>query len=256
MKTLIVFAKAPVAGNVKTRLLESTPLDEGQVLDLYTAFLTDTLTMATLTGAETIAIHYTPATEEKKMRKIVRGLRIGSRNERRFTFAPQEGQTFTDRIAHSFRLAVKQGGGQLAMIGSDSPLIRPQMIDTAFEFIYSRSGMALGPSMEGGVYLIGFNADAPVDFERVFTKGSEIENLVKIAKALNMPLKILPETLDVDVASDLVSLVSIIRALSYERKFTDQVFPVNTGKMIENLKLKIARAPDNSRGKFLEFSDE
>jgi len=211
MKTLIVFAKAPVPGKVKTRLLESTPLDEDQVLDLYTAFLTDILTMATLTCAETIAVHYTPATEEKKMRKIVRGLRIGSRNERRFVFYQQEGQTFTDRITHSFKLAAKQGGNQLAMIGSDSPLIRPQIIDQAFEFIYSRSGMVLGPSYEGGVYLIGFNAGAPVDFDGVFTEGSEIENLLGIAKALNMPLKIAPETLDVDVGSDLITLISIGR---------------------------------------------
>lgn len=256
MKTLIVFAKAPVAGRVKTRLLESTPLNEAQVLNLYTAFLIDTLTMATLTGAETIAVHYTPATEEKKMRKIVSDLRVGSRNERRFVFWPQEGETFTDRIAHSFRLAARQGGAELVMIGSDSPLIKPQMIDEAFEFIYSRSGMALGPSYEGGVYLIGFNADAPVDFAGVFTGGSEIENLLNIAKALNMPLKIMQETLDVDIAPDLITLIGLMRALSYERKFADLVFPVNTGRMIEKLKLKISRSPDDSRSKFLEFYDE
>ncbi len=256
MKTLIVFAKAPVEGLVKTRLFEQTPLDEFQVLTLYTAFLKDILTVATLSGAETIALHYTPEHEDETMRKLVSGLKTGARNERRFVFAPQEGGTFAERITNSFKNASRAGFGELVMIGSDSPLLTPDIIDSAFEFIHLRSGMALGPSGEGGVYLIGFNSDAPVRFDRVFSEGSEIENLCAIAKSGNMPLFILPETLDVDVESDLVGLVGIIKARSYSRRFEDGFFPLHTAEAIDNLKVRIVRRPGNTRDKKIVLSND
>jgi len=249
MKTLIVFAKAPVKGMVKTRLFEQTPLDELQVVTLYTAFLKDILTAATLSGAETIALHYTPEDADDIMRKLVSSLKTGSRNERRFVFAPQEGETFAERITNSFKRASRAGVGEIVMIGSDSPLLTPGVIDDAFEFIHLRSGMALGPSGEGGVYLIGFNSDAPVRFDGVFSEGAEIDNLCKIAKSGNMPLAILPETLDVDVESDLVGLAGIIRARSYSRRFEGGFFPLHTASAMDNLKMSIVRRPGNTRDK-------
>lgn len=256
MKTLIVFAKAPVEGRVKTRLKEGTPLGDGQILELYRAFLNDVLTIATMTCAEAIAVHYAPETEGDAMKKIVKKLHFGARNEARFMFAPQEGGAFTERIVNSFRQAADMGGTELVMIGSDSPLIRPQLIDEAFEFVYSRTGMALGPSGEGGAYLIGLPSDFHMDFDGVFTEGSELENLLAKAKEGNLPLKVLPETLDVDVAADLIGLAGIIRAKAYERKFCGDFFPAHTAKAIDELGLRVGREEGGTRGKVIEIGND
>lgn len=256
MRTLIIFAKAPLPGLVKTRLTRGTPLDEAMTCYLYEAFLKDTITVATLTSAENIAVHFTPAEEEKMMRGILKGLSLGARNERRFIFRPQEGETFTERVENSFRLEAEAGGDELVMIGSDAPILKPQIIDSAFEFIFSRSGMAIGPTGEGGVYLIGFPAGVSPEFEGVFTEGSELENLLNLAKSGNMPFKLLPEILDVDVESDLITLIGVARALAYERKFESQIFPTHTYKALEKLNLKIVRESDDSRSKKIAFNDD
>ena len=249
MKTLIIFAKVPLPGFVKTRLTAGTPLTEQMVCDLYEAFLKDVMTVSAMTSAETIAVHFTPAGEEKKVRSIMRGLNLGGRNERRFVFQPQEGETFTERVSNSFATAAKFGAEAMAMIGADAPILKPEIMDAAFDFITARSGMTLGPSSEGGVYLIGFPGDVSLDFKDVFTEGSEIENLVGIAEKGNMPLKLLPEILDVDVEDDLITLLGVMKALNYERKFETKVFPMNTFRVIEEMGLRVTRQADDTRHK-------
>jgi hypothetical protein len=64
-----------------------------------------------------------------------------------------------------------------------------------------------------------------------------------------MPLQILPETLDVDVEADLITLVSVIRAMNYSRKFTELFFPIKTAAAIEQLGLSITRSGSDTRGK-------
>ncbi len=249
MKTLIIFAKAPVPGFVKTRLAKDTPLDEEQVCALYEAFLKDTITVAALTEAERIAIHYTPADMEDVMRKIVKRLKLGVRNEKRFTFRAQEGETFTEKVSNSFKAEGSTGEAELVMIGADAPTLKPGAIDDAFDFIYSRSGVVLGPSYEGGLYLIGHPSTLPIDCAKVFAEGSEIENFVNIAKELNVPIKLLPETLDVDVGADLITLMGLIHAMAYQRQFETCVFPTHTNEVISGLGLSVVRDSDNTRSK-------
>lgn len=254
MKTLIIFAKAPLPGFVKTRLASGAPLTEQMVCALYEAFLKDVMTVSAMTSAETIAVHFTPAEEEKKMRSLMRSLNLGARNERRFVFAPQEGESFTERVAGAFKSAAKFGAEAMVMIGSDAPTLKPEITDSAFDFIAARAGMALGPSGEGGVYLMGFPGDASLDFGGVFTEGSELENLVGLAERGNMPLKLLPEILDVDVEADLITLIGVMRALNYERKFETRVFPMNTHMVIEEMGLRVIRRDGETRHKKIVLS--
>lgn len=249
MKTLIIFAKAPKPGFVKTRLVRETVLDETQVCALYEAFFKDTITVATLTEADKIAVHFTPEDQIDSVRKLVSRMRLGLRNEKRFTFTPQKGDTFTERVANAFENEGTSNPGELIMIGTDSPLIKPEIIDSAFEFIYSRSGLALGPSGEGGVYLIGYPSTLAIGFDNVFTEGSEIENLLDQAKKLGAPVRLCPEVLDVDVQSDLVTLIGIIRTLAYEMKFDISLFPTHTSKAIEKLDLHVIRSKGGTRAK-------
>ena len=259
MRTLIIFAKTAVEGKVKTRLTTSTPLNDEQTTLLYEAFLKDTFTMATLSSAERIAIHYHPGDDAamKKMRRLVRSLSFGARNERRFHYVPQAEGDFTTKVVHAFTVEKELAGGHdMVIIGADSPLVRPETLDDAFNFIYQRSGMTLGPSGGGGVYLIGYAENVELDYSGVFTEGSELENLLNRAKHLKIPFKLLPETIDVDIEEDLVTLVGMVHALAYERNFGDGYYPVFTHKAIEELRLGVVRTADDTRAKRIVIKPE
>ncbi|MFQ5975231.1 MAG: hypothetical protein ACE5J5_02805 [Candidatus Hydrothermarchaeales archaeon] len=123
------------------------------------------------------------------------------------------------------------------------------MIDKAFDFLAKNIDMVLGPSNEGGVYLVGLRSGTLIDFEGVFTKGVELENLVKTAKEKRMPLKLLEEMTDIDVVSDLVTLICKLNAMSYSSKFEEVYLPKNTIKTVENLGLRIGESKGGIRGR-------
>lgn len=247
MKTLIIFTKVPQTGFVKTRLFRDTVLDEKQACDLYSAFLRDTITMTTLTSADKIAIHYTPHEEEAAIKKIVSSLKLGGRNEKRITFVHQTGDTFTERIKNSFN--VESAADAVAMIGADSPLLQPETVDDALDFIDGRQGFTLGPSGGGGLYLIGHPGGSQIYYGALFTEGSEFENFTNEARRLSAPLKILQETLDVDLEADLVTLIGLLTAMAYGREFDSYFLPTHTSKAIEKLGLAVVRDSGDTRDK-------
>ncbi|MDH4183179.1 MAG: DUF2064 domain-containing protein [Nitrospinota bacterium] len=251
MKTLIIFARAPILGQVKTRLAKCRAVGKKGALALYRAFLEDAMLMASCTSAQTIAVHFTPQDAEPMMRAIMHDLLMGFRNERRFTFVPQADGGFAQRISHAFHYEARFGGEDLAMIGADAPMIKPSVVNEALDFISEHSGMVLGPSGEGGMYLIGMEAGTPIDFSNVFSEGSELENMILQARAGNIPLKMLPETVDVDVEADLVSLLGLCHGYEYQRKREKEIYVLErTIKALAALRLGVARKGDGAtRGK-------
>ena len=257
MKTLIIFARAPIAGQVKTRLARCPALGEEGALKLYRAFLEDTFTMAVRTSAETVNVSFTPDDQEEAMRGILESLCLGRKNERRFTFSPQKGDSFSRRVANAFRHAERFGGEDLVIIGADAPLLKPDMVDRAFDFIHENSGIVLGPSGEGGMYLIGMEAGSPVDFAQVFGAGSEFENMLNQAMTGNIPLAVLAETLDVDVEADLVGLLGLARAMEYQRRTDKDMYaPERTIKAINEMRLAVEREAGGTRDKRVVIADE
>lgn len=252
MKTIIIFAKVPESGKVKTRLFRDTVLDARQVSTLYDAFLRDTITIATLTSADRIAIHFTPAAGEAAMKKIAGVLQLGARNEKRIVYIPQTGVTFTERIKYAFN--VEKSADAVAMIGADSPLLKPDTIDDALDFIDNRQGFALGPSGGGGLYLIGHSGEADITYDTLFSEGSEFENFCNEAKRLSAPLMVLPETLDVDLETDLVNLTGLVCGMEYSRNFGSFYFCSHTYKAIEKMGLIVVRDSTDTRNKKIAIS--
>ena len=235
MDTLLIFAKAPIKGTVKTRLAESTGLDEEAVLRLYRAFLEDTILMATHTGA-TPVLAYTPAKGRSVIEEMLE--RVGEERGIRVRAFPQEGEDFDARFAS----ALEKVEGRVAVIGSDSPQLQPRTVKRAFSFLKRRGGLVLGPSGEGGVYLVGLSGGHKMDFQGVFTRGGELENLSAMAEERRMPLLLLEELTDVDVKADLITLVSNLKALRYSSRFGPCHLPRNTMAAIEGLGLRVVRS--------------
>jgi glycosyltransferase A (GT-A) superfamily protein (DUF2064 family) len=268
---ILIFAKSPIKGKVKTRLKKDTPLSDDDILKLYTAFLKDTIVSASLSKAKKIYIAYYPEDSKNIMLSVKSAIRIPQSTIELF---PQLGNDFdkrlTNALGHIFphpplspKGRGKRGGDNIVILGSDSPHIQPSTINRAFSFLStphsklqtlnSKGAMVLGPSGEGGVYLIGVKGSRGVNFKGIFTSGNESDNLLKIARRRKMPLLILEELTDVDVKSDLITLISNLSIMEYSSHHTKIHLPRYTLSAIKKLGLAVDRKGDGTRGKFLSL---
>lgn len=247
MECLIVFAKAPMAGEVKTRLAATAPLSPDEVCALYTAFLNDVLQCAANSRADKVFLNYTPAVAGQQMAGIAQKYFTAGR----LVMLPQGEMPFAQRIAASFAAAERIGATRLVMIGSDSPHMQSRLVDAAFDML-SGNGAALGPSGEGGLYLIGLRAGIRPDWEKVFGDGAELVNLCREIVRLGGTAGLLEELTDVDVAADLVTLAALIETMAMAERRGE--FPRRTAEELKRLKLTIGRN-GGTRDKVLKRND-
>jgi len=228
---------------VKTRLMENTPLKEESILLLYTAFLKDVLGVAGRSSAQKIILNFTPPEMEDEMRAFADEILIG----KSFELVPQSGESFHERITSSFEYAKSFGSTSIVMIGSDSPTLKTSLIDSAFKVLERGGGAVLGPSGEGGMYLIGIDPMLDLDYGEIFSAGAELINFSRAVEIKGAPLTLLEEVTDVDIASDLVTLVSIVESMK-SAHFTGDGFPAKTAESIGRLRLGVSQT-DGTRGK-------
>ncbi len=141
-RILIVFAKEPEMGKVKTRL--GTCFSESQLLKLYKAFLKDTLDIAKKVRCEEKILAFSSTKEPQYLKKVAAG----------FKFYRQKGRNLGDRMHDAFVYAQKNDSNKTVIIGSDSPALPFGTLQKAFQKL-DRCDLVLGPSADGGYYLIG-----------------------------------------------------------------------------------------------------
>ena len=211
---IIVFTKVPLADKVKTRLVKEGFLDTPQAKELYEAFLSDVLETAGGYAADNcldLVISYTPKEGLSKIISITEQLNATLRVA---SLILQEGTAFDQRIVDAFRKAFDLGYTNAVMIGGDSPTTRKQHLDEAFKILREpdkpKESLVLGPSSDGGVYLIGLRKGSAFDFSGMFTKkaGDDISLIMIENKAREMSLHTFKTSLhyDVDVPEDVVTL--------------------------------------------------
>ena len=275
---ILIFAKSPIKGKVKTRLKKDTPLTDEDILKLYTAFLKDTIISASLSKAQRIYVAYYPEDSRDVMYDIVFQSSIFNLQSSIELF-PQSGNDFDDRLTNALRNIHNKNNDNIIILGSDSPHIQPSTINKAFKFLSTpqsvirnpqyRGAMVLGPSGEGGVYLIGLRYPSPTpspvggegkreggyfNFKGVFTAGNESDNLLKIGKSKKLPLLLLEELTDVDVKSDLITLISNLSIMQYSAGYAKIHLPRYTINAIKSLGLTIGRKGSGTREKYLSYS--
>lgn len=261
MNKLLIFAKSPIKGKVKTRLKKDTPLTDNDILKLYTAFLKDTIISASLSKAQMIYIAFYPEDSKDVMYNIIFKSSIFNFQSSIELF-PQSGNNFDDRLTNALKNIHNKSSDNIVILGSDSPHIQPATINRAFKFLStphsrllthnSKGAMVLGPSGEGGVYLIGIKS--AISFKGIFTSGNESDNLLQIAKSKKLPLLVLEELTDVDVKSDLITLISNLSMMQYSSGNTKIHLPKYTINAIKSLGLKISRKGSGTREKYLSLT--
>lgn len=195
-KRLIVFAKEPEAGKVKTRLMGYLTGD--QCVALYKAFLMDTVATAKNVICDERILAYDPGGDPSYLRSISEG----------FELLRQEGDDLGQRMHNAFTYKQGVSPGKTVIIGSDSPTLPAAHIDEAFRHL-DRFDMVLGPSFDGGYYLIGLNrpcADLFMGIE--WSSKSVKECTLQKAGKLNLSVSLLQKWHDIDLPEDIERLRS------------------------------------------------
>jgi uncharacterized protein len=182
--TLIVIAKAPVAGRVKTRLCP--PCTPGQAAALAEASLRDTLAAASGSQATRRVVCLDGAP--------------GAWLPAGFDVIPQRGTGLAARLAAAF----EDAGGPAFLVGMDTPQVRPEWLDAGLEAA-TRGDAVLGASLDGGYWGIGLRRPDPAVFTGV-PMSSRRTGAVQRARlaALGLATAILRPLRDVDTWDDAV----------------------------------------------------
>jgi uncharacterized protein len=192
---LAVMAKAPRPGAVKTRLAPPLTLEEAAAINV--CFLRDTAeniaSVAGLGGSAGI-VSYTPVGDEA----LFDGLLPAE-----FALIPQRGDGFGERLLATAEDLLACGYSSVCLIDSDSPTVPAAAFEQAVTALKQPGDrIVLGPSQDGGYYLIGLKRAHPELFAGItWSTASVYEETVAAAKAVGIEVDVLPLWYDVDDAA-------------------------------------------------------
>jgi len=199
MKTaaLIIFAKTPILGRVKTRLQPDISPQKG--LEIYKSFVKEIADRcAKLKGIDRF-LGCSPTKDDDFLRRLA--------TRHKFEMFDQCGEDLGERIVNAFKDHFKKGYKKVAIIGTDSPTIPLEYIKMAFRELDKRN-LVLGPCCDGGLYLIGLRKKiTPALFSNIPWDTSAVMNkMLKKINSLNISFFMLPFWYDVDTINDLMFL--------------------------------------------------
>src|SRR3954469_25367985 len=221
---LAVMTKAPQAGRVKTRLVP--PLTLEQAAELNKCFLRDTAAAISSACSRRPACPPKPrrrrvGDEGKKRFKdagashvkaatVARGIAvytpIGAESDYNdilpadFSLLPQRGEKFGERLYFALEDLFDCGFESVCLIDSDSPTVPAENFQQAVELLsVSEDGVVLGPSDDGGYYLIGVKKPHRQLFEQIdWSTARVLIQTMQRATEMGLEIKLLPTGYDVD----------------------------------------------------------
>ncbi|MGA2353292.1 MAG: TIGR04282 family arsenosugar biosynthesis glycosyltransferase [Terriglobales bacterium] len=196
-------AKAPRPGKVKTRLTQSLRVEA--VTELYRCLLNDTLDLArslsALSGAVEVSI-MCPASDVEELTRLT---------QRVVGVVAQNGEGLAAGLTSVFAHFAASGQQRVVAFNSDSPHLPASVLGSAFEAL-DRHDVVVGPTHDGGYYLVGAKAAHPAlfDGDGMGTK-SALEALLARARGLQLSVGFTEPFYDIDVEDDLTRLAAELR---------------------------------------------
>ncbi len=194
-------AKAPIAGTVKTRLVP--PLTYAQAAGVARALLLDQLELLKSFTAADLYVAFTPAHASAVMRDII------APEYRCFS---QQGEGLGARMSNVFDELMAMRYRNVVLMGSDLPALPLSHLERAYEILEARGRcVVLGPSRDGGYYLVGMNRRTPEIFQGMTWSHDRVlaQTLEKLA-TLKVDSELLPSWFDIDTVDDLRRLQSYL----------------------------------------------
>lgn len=201
METLLLFANAPVAGNVKARLAAAR--GEPAAIALEAAFLLDVADAcgqwrAQQLGADLnrrVVVYASRDAEHPVLVEAAR--RAGARIEL------QHGSDAAARLQHAFDLECERGARAVCAIGADCPTLPAHLLDEAFRaLVWER--VVLGPTFDDACWLVGSQRPAPEPLTHIpWSSAGTLPRSVAALRAAGVEPHLLPFWYHVDAAADL-----------------------------------------------------
>ena len=193
-RTLVIMAKAPKPGLVKTRLTESLP--SPAVTALYRCLLEDTLALArSLTSVEVAVM--CPESDQEELTHLAGDT---------VQVVAQKGEGLAAGLTSVFRHFTAAGRQHVIAFNSDSPHLAPSVLHSAFEILATHD-VVVGPTHDGGYYLVGAKVAYPSLFEGdgMGTKNA-LDRLLTRTRVLELSTGFTEPFYDIDIANDLILL--------------------------------------------------
>lgn len=190
---LLVFAKAPVAGEVKTRLQPA--LDAAGAAALHAELVEDSLARFTARPLCPVELHCAPGSEHAFFQALARRYPVQCRT--------QQGRDLGERMAHAAAVTLAAGHWPL-LVGTDSPALDACMLERACAALCAGHPAVLGPAEDGGYVLLGLRQPAPALF-RGMAWGTDqvLARTRQVLEGLAWDWHELPESWDLDRPEDL-----------------------------------------------------
>ena len=198
LPSLLLFARTPVAGRVKTRLVP--PLSETGALRLYVAFLEDAASIYPDPGRWESVLDAEPDPDDPALIRL-----FGSPWTRRRQVAGSLGE----RLAASFEREFSLGSPAALAVGSDHPTLDRRLVEEAFSRLSCGADAAVIPAEDGGYCAIGLAAGVPVReiFRDIpWSSASVLSETRQRMAALGLDAAFLEAAYDVDRPDDLARL--------------------------------------------------
>ncbi|TAK34098.1 MAG: glycosyltransferase [Chloroflexota bacterium] len=223
---LAVMAQMPIPGRVKTRL--QPHLTPQESADIYRAFLQDTLDLAASMKGYTPFLAFAPQDRESYFAEIAPAP---------FHLLAQSEGDLGHRMLTVFLRLERSGYSPMVVIGTDIPTLQPTHLQQALELLEA-SDVCLGPSTDGGYYLIGARNPPACLFEGMTWSTSAVfQTTIERAEAAQLSLSLLEPCTDVDRIEDLLWLR---REFARLKHMTGVRIPIRTDACLAKLEPKIA----------------
>lgn len=189
-RILIIFVKNQVKGKVKTRLAET--VGNEQALRIYKKLTDYTYSVADAVDADR-QVWYSD---------FIAKYDVWDESESVFAKKLQKGSGLGERMKGSFHQAFNEGYKRVVIIGSDCAGITEKIVSRAFNRLADHD-LVIGPSKDGGYYLLGMNKLYRQLFDDIpWSTAGVFPQTLKTAKELNLAIHFLPELNDVDTEED------------------------------------------------------
>lgn len=192
--TLLVVAKQPTPNQTKTRLCP--PLTFEQAAKLYECFLRDTLNIMRKVPNVQYGIGYLPDDARGYFQQLAPDMKL----------IRQRGRSLGERLDNLLTEVLQDGSEQVVVINSDSPTLPDGYITLAFEKLMD-ADVVLGPTRDGGYYLIGMKQSYPHLLHEVeMSTPHVLADTIALAESTGLTVSLLPTWYDVDTIADLYLL--------------------------------------------------
>jgi len=200
-RVLVIMAKAPRLGTVKTRLTSN--LSPEAVTAFYCCLLDDTLELARSLKSHDVEVAIMcPESDENELARLA-----GSEAR----VVAQKGEGLAAGLTSVFAYFTEGRQRRIIAFNSDSPHLPRSVLEGAFETL-SAHDVVVGPTHDGGYYLVGAKASHPTLFAGDgMSTSSALERLLSRARALELSVGFADPFYDIDIADDLTRLAEELR---------------------------------------------